>query len=80
MTEQRSPRRPRFRLEPYVQFAQKAMAREATYRFDVFTTIASVLVRVYLLRMVWVALYARNARQSDVCRCTRSSPTRPSRC
>ncbi len=56
--------RPRFRLEPYVQFAQKAMAREATYRFDVFTTIASVLVRVYLLRMVWVALYARNAHQS----------------
>jgi len=52
--------RPRFRLEPYIQFAQKAMAREATYRFDVFTSIASVLVRVYLLRMVWVALYLRN--------------------
>jgi ABC-2 type transport system permease protein len=51
---------PRFRFEPYVQFAQKAMAREATYRFDVFTGIASVLVRVYLLRMVWVALYERN--------------------
>ena len=52
-------RRPAFRIEPYVQFAQKAMAREATYRFDVFTNVASVLVRVYLLRMVWVALYAR---------------------
>jgi ABC-2 type transport system permease protein len=61
-----TPRRPRFRLEPYVQFAQKAMAREATYRFDVFTTIASVLVRVYLLRMVWVALYARNAAPSEL--------------
>ncbi|HTD32730.1 MAG TPA: ABC-2 family transporter protein [Candidatus Elarobacter sp.] len=61
-----APRRPRFRLEPYVQFATKAMAREATYRFDVFTTIASVLVRVYLLRMVWVALYARNAAPSEL--------------
>jgi ABC-2 type transport system permease protein len=61
-----APRRPRFRLEPYVQFAAKAMAREATYRFDVFTTIASVLVRVYLLRMVWVALYARNAAPSEL--------------
>jgi ABC-2 type transport system permease protein len=60
------PTRPRFRLEPYVQFAQKAMAREATYRFDVFTSVASVLVRVYLLRMVWVALYARNAAPSDL--------------
>ena len=61
-----APPRPRFRLEPYVQFAQKAMAREATYRFDVFTSIASVLVRVYLLRMVWLALYARNAAPSDL--------------
>lgn len=60
------PRRPRFRLEPYVQFAQKAAAREATYRFDVFTTIASVLVRVYLLRMVWIALYARNVTSEDL--------------
>ncbi|HEY0393100.1 MAG TPA: ABC-2 family transporter protein [Candidatus Elarobacter sp.] len=58
--------RPRFRLEPYIQFAQKAMAREATYRFDVFTSIASVLVRVYLLRMVWIALYARNAAPSEL--------------
>lgn len=60
------PRKPRFRLEPYVQFAQKAAAREATYRFDVFTTIASVLVRVYLLRMVWTALYLRNAAPSEL--------------
>ncbi|HEX3469108.1 MAG TPA: ABC-2 family transporter protein [Candidatus Elarobacter sp.] len=63
---QTAPARPRFRLEPYLQFAQKAMAREATYRFDVFTSIASVLVRVYLLRMVWLALYARNAAPSDL--------------
>ena len=53
-------RRP-FRLEPYVEFAKRAVAREATYRFDVFTSLASFAVRVYLLRMVWVALYAHNA-------------------
>jgi ABC-2 type transport system permease protein len=49
-----------FRIAPYIEFAKRAMAREATYRFDVFTSIASVVVRVYLLRMVWTALYARN--------------------
>ena len=58
-------RRP-FRLEPYVEFAKRAMAREATYRFDVFTSIASVVIRVYLLRMVWTALYARNAAPRDL--------------
>ena len=51
----------RFRLEPYVAFAKRAIAREATYRFDVFTNIGSVLVRLYLLKMVWIALYAQNA-------------------
>jgi len=59
-------RRPRFRLEPYVEFAKRAMAREATYRFDVFTSIGSFLIRVYLLRMVWTALYARNAAPRDL--------------
>ena len=59
-------RRPRFRLEPYVEFAKRAMAREATYRFDVFTSIGSFLIRVYLLRMVWTALYARNAAPHDL--------------
>ncbi|MBV8579014.1 MAG: ABC-2 family transporter protein [Candidatus Eremiobacteraeota bacterium] len=58
--------RRRFRIEPYLQFARAAMAREATYRFDVFTSVASVLVRVYLLRMVWTALYARNAAPSEL--------------
>jgi ABC-2 type transport system permease protein len=48
-------------LEPYFQFMLKAIAREATYRFEVFTSIGSLAVRVYLLRVVWVALYARNA-------------------
>ncbi|GAC1441371.1 MAG: ABC-2 family transporter protein [Vulcanimicrobiaceae bacterium] len=59
-------RKPRFRLEPYVAFAKRAMSREATYRFDVFTNIGSILVRVYLLRMVWVALYAHNAAPRDL--------------
>jgi ABC-type uncharacterized transport system permease subunit len=53
-------------LEPYFQFALKAMAREATYRFEVFTSIGSLAVRVYLLRVVWVALYARNAAPDGV--------------
>ena len=48
-------------LEPYYYFALKAMAREGTYRFEVFTSIGSLAVRVYLLRVVWVALYAHNA-------------------
>jgi ABC-2 type transport system permease protein len=54
-------RRPRFRLEPYLEFGKTAIAREATYRFDVFTSIGSFALRIYLLRMVWTALYARNA-------------------
>jgi ABC-2 type transport system permease protein len=53
-------------LEPYFQFALKAMAREATYRFEVFTSIGSLAVRMYLLRVVWVALYARNAAPNGV--------------
>jgi ABC-2 type transport system permease protein len=45
----------------YWEFAKVAFAREATYRFEVFTSIGSLLVRVYLLRTVWTALYAQNA-------------------
>lgn len=59
-------RRPRFRIAPYVEFAKKAMAREGTYRFEVFTSIGSFVIRVYLLRMVWIALYARNAAPSGL--------------
>lgn len=61
-----TPAHPRFRLAPYLHFARVAMAREGTYRFDVFTSIASLLIRVYLLRMVWLALYARNAAPSEL--------------
>jgi ABC-2 type transport system permease protein len=53
-------------FEPYYLFALKAMARESTYRFEVFTSIASLAVRVYLLRVVWVALYAHNAAPHGV--------------
>jgi len=51
----------RFRLEPYLQLVSKAIAREATYRFNVFTSLGSFALRVYLLRTVWFALYAHNA-------------------
>jgi len=54
-------RRPRFRLEPYLEFTKTALAREATYRFDVFTSVGSLAIRLYLLVMVWRALYAHNA-------------------
>jgi len=50
----------KFRLEPYVEFARKAFAREATYRLEVFTEVGSLVVRVYLLRSLWTALYAQN--------------------
>ncbi len=56
----------RFRIEPYVEFAKKAISREATYRFDVFTSMGSFVVRVYLLRMVWSALYAHNVAPADL--------------
>lgn len=49
-----------FRLEPYIEFARKAFAREATYRMEVFTEVGSLVVRVYLLRSLWTALYAQN--------------------
>jgi len=45
----------------YVEFARKAFAREATYRMEVFTLVGSLILRVYLLRSLWTALYAQNA-------------------
>jgi len=53
-------------VSAYLAFATKAFAREATYRFEVFTTIGSLLLRVYLLRQLWTALYARNAGPADL--------------
>ena len=46
---------------PYLEFARKSFAREATYRVEVFTNIGSLLLRVYLLRSLWTALYRQNA-------------------
>jgi len=58
--------RPGFRLEPYVEFAKKAFAREATYRMEVFTNVGSLVLRIYLMRMVWVALYAQNVAPQGI--------------
>lgn len=46
---------------PYIEFAKKAFAREATYRLEVLTEVGSLVLRVYLLRMLWTALYTQNA-------------------
>ncbi len=46
--------------EPYIEFAKKAFAREATYRLEVATEVGSLVLRVYLLRSLWTALYAQN--------------------
>ena len=43
-------------LLPYVEFAKKAFAREATYRMEVLTEIGSLVLRVYILRSLWTAL------------------------
>ncbi len=53
-------------LEPYIEFARKAFSREATYRIEVFTNVGSVLLRVYLLRSLWTALYAQNAPPANI--------------
>jgi ABC-2 type transport system permease protein len=54
------------RIEPYLEFAKKAFAREATYRVEVFTNIGSLVLRVYLLRSVWTALYAQNVAPAGI--------------
>ena len=51
---------------PYVEFARKAFARSATYRFEVFTDVGSFLLRIYLLRCLWTALYAQNAAPTNL--------------
>jgi ABC-2 type transport system permease protein len=60
------PRSVGSRLEPYLEFAKKAFSREATYRLEVFTNLGSLLVRIYLLKMLWTALYAQNAAPTGV--------------
>src|SRR4030088_2382602 len=51
---------------PYVAFAAKAFSREATYRMEVFTNVGGLLVRLYLMKMVWTALYAQNSAPAGV--------------
>ncbi|MBV9646808.1 MAG: ABC-2 family transporter protein [Candidatus Eremiobacteraeota bacterium] len=51
---------------PYLEFARKAFSREATYRVEVFTSVGSFVLRVYLLRSVWTALYAQNAAPAGI--------------
>jgi ABC-2 type transport system permease protein len=53
-------------VEPYVEFAKKAFAREATYRMEVFTNVGSLVLRVYLLRSLWTALYAQNVAPAGI--------------
>ena len=55
-----------FRPAAYVEFAKKAFAREATYRMEVFTNLGGLLVRLYLMKTVWVALYAQNTAPAGV--------------
>lgn len=54
------------RIEPYFEFAKKAFAREATYRMEVFTSVGSLILRIYLMRMVWIALYAQNSAPQGI--------------
>ena len=50
----------------YVEFGKVAFAREATYRTEVFTRIASLLLRVYLLSVLWTSLYRNNGMQAGI--------------
>ncbi|MGC8485930.1 MAG: ABC transporter permease [Candidatus Baltobacteraceae bacterium] len=47
-------------LAPYIEYARKAFAREATYRIELLAEVGSLVLRVYLLRSLWTALYAHN--------------------
>ncbi len=53
-------------IDPYIEFAKKAFARESTYRFEVLTEVGSVLLRVYIMRSLWTALYAQNAQPENI--------------
>ncbi|MBV8581565.1 MAG: ABC-2 family transporter protein [Candidatus Eremiobacteraeota bacterium] len=61
-----APRSLRDVLAPYLAFAAKAFSREATYRMEVFTNVGSLVVRLYLMKTVWTALYAQNAAPAGV--------------
>lgn len=50
----------------YVEFAKRAFSREGTYRTEVFTRIGSIALRVYLLSVVWTALYRTNGMKQNM--------------
>ncbi len=52
--------------EAYVEFAKRAFSREGTYRFQVFSRIGSVLLRVFLLSTLWTNLYRNNGAQAGI--------------
>lgn len=53
-------------IAPYLEFARKAFAREATYRVEVFTNVGAFFLRVYLLKCLWTALYAQNVAPPNI--------------
>ena len=52
--------------EAYAEFAKRAFSREGTYRFQVFSRIGSVLLRVFLLSTLWTNLYRANGEQAGI--------------
>ena len=53
-------------VDAYLEFARKAFSRESTYRVEVFTSVGSLVLRVYLLRSLWTALYSQNAAPTNI--------------
>jgi ABC-2 type transport system permease protein len=54
------------KLGPYLDFAKVAFSREGTYRPQVFTHVGSVALRVFLLSVLWTALYRNNGEQAGI--------------
>ena len=52
--------------DAYIEFAKRAFSREGTYRFQVFSRIGSVLLRVFLLSTLWTNLYRANGVQAGI--------------
>jgi ABC-2 type transport system permease protein len=50
----------------YLEFAKRAFAREGTYRFQVFSQVGSVVLRVFLLSTLWTNLYRANGAQAGI--------------
>jgi ABC-2 type transport system permease protein len=50
----------------YLEFAKRAFEREGTYRFQVFSRVGSVVLRVFLLSTLWTNLYRNNGAQAGI--------------